>query len=99
MLVTYSQETSVSEAVVDTFSGEKPCHLCEKITEAKEAEPGNQEPEPAQVSHKLFQDLIAPTLPSLRDPFSTPLPPTDFPALVDALGCAANGPLAPPPRA
>jgi hypothetical protein len=99
MLVTYSQETTISEAVVDTFSGEKPCHLCEKISEAKSSEPENEEPKTIQLSQKLFQDLIAPSFTNLHDPFSSPLPPTDFPAVADAHDCAANGPLAPPPRA
>ena len=92
MLVTYSQETSISEAVVDTFSGEKPCHLCEKISEAKSSDSEKENPEP-------FQDYFAPTLVGLHDPFSSPLPPIDFPALADAHDRAANGPLAPPPRA
>jgi hypothetical protein len=99
MLVTYSQETSISEAVVDTFSGEKPCHLCEKISEVKSSDSSNQNPEPVQLSQKLFQDFFAPTLVGLHAPFSSPLPPIDFPALADAHDCAANGPLAPPPRA
>ena len=99
MLVTYSQETSISEAVVDTFSGEKPCHLCEKISEAKSSNTENDEPKPIQLSQKLFQDLIAPSFTNLHDPFSFPLPPIDFPAVADAYDHAANGPLAPPPRA
>jgi len=99
MLVTYSQETSISKAVVDTFSGEKPCHLCDKITEAKSSDPKNQNPEPVQLSQKLFQDFFGPSLVGLHDPFSSPLPPIDFPAVADAHDRAANGPLAPPPRA
>ncbi len=99
MLVTYSQETSISEAVVDTFSGEKPCHLCKKISEAKSSNSEKESPKPVQLSQKLFQEYFAPTLVSLRDPFSSPLPPIDFPALADANDRAANGPLAPPPRA
>ena len=98
MLVTYSQETSISEAVVDTFSGEKPCHLCEKISEAKSSDPENEEPKPVQLSQKIFQDLQAPSLVGLHDPFSSPLPPITFSAVADAHDCAANGPLAPPPR-
>jgi len=99
MLVTYSQETSISEAAFDTFSGEKPCCLCKKISEAKLSDSKNQDPEPVQLSQKLFQDFFAPTIVGLHDPFSSPLPPIDFPALADAHDRAANGPLAPPPRA
>jgi hypothetical protein len=99
MLVTYSQETSISEAVVDTFSGEKPCHLCDKISEAKSSEPEKQDQETIQLSQKLFQDLFAPTLVGLHDPFASPLPPFTFYAVADAQDCAANGPPVPPPRA
>ncbi|MES2982674.1 MAG: hypothetical protein V4727_10200 [Verrucomicrobiota bacterium] len=99
MLVTYSQETSISEAVVDTFSGEKPCHLCDKISEAKSSAPDNDEPKPIQLSQKTFPDLFTPTLVGLHDPFSSPLPPITFPAVADAHDRAATGPLAPPPRA
>lgn len=99
MLVTYSQETSITEAVSDTFSGEKPCHLCEKINEAKSSDSEKQNPEPVQFSQKLFQDFYAPTLVGLHDPFSSPLPPIEFPDLADVHDCAANGPPTPPPRA
>lgn len=99
MLVTYSQETSISEAVFDTFSGEKPCHLCEKISEAKSSDPEKQDPLTVELSQKLFQDYFAPTSVDLDNPFSCPLPSIDFPALADANDRAANGPLAPPPRA
>lgn len=99
MLVAYSQETSISEAVVDTFSGKKPCHLCEKISEARSSDSEKEIPEPVQLSQKIFHDLIAPSVSNLSDLFSSPLPPIDFPALVDANDHAANGPLAPPPRA
>ncbi len=90
MLVIYSQDTSISEAVVDTFSGEKPCYLCEKISEAKSSDSEKESPEPVQLSQKLFQDLIAPSFANLHDPFSSPLPPTDFPAVADAHDHAAN---------
>jgi hypothetical protein len=99
MLVSYTQESSFSNAVVDTFSGEKPCCLCKKIAEAKKSDPKNQDTETVQLSQKLFQDLIAPSISHLHDHFYSPLPPTDFPAVADAIDHLANEPLAPPPRA
>ena len=35
MLTNYAQEDSFEQAVQDTFSGERPCHLCTFIKEAK----------------------------------------------------------------
>lgn len=99
MLVTYSQETSVGQAVVDTFSGEKPCCLCKKIAAAKKSDPEHQKSKDVELAQKQFQDLIAPTLSGLLEPFSSPLPSITFPAVADAHDCAANGPLTPPPRA
>ena len=99
MLVSYTQESSFSNAVVDTFSGEKPCCLCKKIAESKKSDPKNQDTETVQLSQKLFQDLIVPSISHLHDPFYSPLPPTDFPVVAYANDHLANGPLAPPPRA
>jgi hypothetical protein len=99
MLVTYSQETSVSKAVIDTFSGEKPCQLCYKICEAKSSESKKQQDQPILLSNKQFQDFFAPTPKTLTDPLSSPLPPIDFPALADAQDRDANRPITPPPRA
>ena len=38
MLVTRSQQTTVSEAVRTTFDGEHPCSMCEALAKAKEVE-------------------------------------------------------------
>jgi hypothetical protein len=38
MIVTYSQKDGIAQGVRDTFSGEKPCHLCTKIATAKKDE-------------------------------------------------------------
>lgn len=59
MIVSYSQDSTLAEAVTDTFSGEKPCCLCKKIAEAKSSEP-EDEPTPLRASDKLFPDLFAP---------------------------------------
>jgi hypothetical protein len=36
MIVTYSQEQGFAQAVADTFSGERPCSLCNAIAESDE---------------------------------------------------------------
>lgn len=38
MIVTYSQEDGLAKGVKDTFSGERPCHLCKKIATVKKDE-------------------------------------------------------------
>lgn len=100
MLVSYSQEGSVSQAVTDTFSGEKPCSLCEKIASVKAAAPEpeqNETPLPS-LSAKLFQDLFPPSIPALRPPFSTPLPEAHFASPRGLLSPPSFAPPTPPPR-
>ncbi len=100
MLVTYSQETSFQQAAEDTFSGEKPCHLCKKISAAKsdESKSGDGKQPLAPANAKLFQDLFPPTIATLSDPFSTPFPCPAFPAVAEMISPPANGPPSPPPR-
>lgn len=38
MIVTYSQQEGLAKGVKDTFSGERPCHLCKKIDSVKKNE-------------------------------------------------------------
>ena len=38
MVIDYSQQATVSEALAKTFDGNHPCGLCKKITKAKEGE-------------------------------------------------------------
>lgn len=100
MLVSYSQESTLSQAVTDTFSGEKPCHLCEKIAEAKSKEPGeeNHEAPLPPAASKLFNDLFPSTIASLADPFSTPFPQPAFLTGAELLSLPPSGPPVPPPR-
>ena len=100
MLVSYSQESTLKQAVSDTFSGEKPCHLCEKIAEVKSKEPGEEKPEvplPPSAS-KLLNDLFPPTIATLADPFSNPFPQPAFLTGAELLSLSASGPPVPPPR-
>ena len=100
MLVSYSQESTLKQAVSDTFSGDKPCHLCDKIAEVKSKEPGEENqkaPLPPSAS-KLFNDLFPPTIASLADPFSTPFPQPAFLTGAELLSLPPSGPPVPPPR-
>jgi hypothetical protein len=38
MIVTYSQQDGLAKGVKDTFSGERPCHLCKQIDSVKKDE-------------------------------------------------------------
>jgi len=38
MIVTYSQEAPLGEAVVKTFDGQHPCKLCEQIAKGQQSE-------------------------------------------------------------
>lgn len=100
MLVSYSQESTLTQAVNDTFSGEKPCHLCEKIAEVKSKEQSeqNQETPLPPSASKLFNDLFPPTIASLADPFSNPFPQPVFLTGAELLSLPASGPPVPPPR-
>ncbi len=100
MLVSYSQEGTIAQAVTDTFSGEKPCHLCEKIAEVKSKETSKEtqeSPLPPSTT-KLFNDLFPPTIASLVDPFSSPFPQPVFLTGAELLSLPASGPPVPPPR-
>ena len=100
MLVSYSQESTLKQAVSDTFSGDKPCHLCDKIAEVKSKEPGEENqkaPLPPSAS-KLFNDLFPPTIATLADSFSTPFPQPAFLTGAELLSLPPFGPPVPPPR-
>ena len=38
MIVSYSQEAPIGEAVVKTFDGQHPCNLCKQIAKGKQSE-------------------------------------------------------------
>lgn len=60
MLVRYSREAPLREAVTKTFDGEHPCHLCLAIREAVQEIPGNQLRATPLVEESLFVILGSP---------------------------------------
>jgi hypothetical protein len=100
MLASYSQQSSVSQALVDTFSGQKPCHLCAKITAAKSTAPAEQAPESPLLSSasKLFETLFPPAELTLKQPLSSPFPQPSFLAVREIASAPSSGPPVPPPR-
>src|SRR3989454_9501446 len=90
MIVTYSQNAPLKEALVKTFDGQHPCKLCKAVQEGKKSE--KKQP-PEKPMNKL--DLFCPS-PSaaLKAPAAPPLF-TSFTGATSALGAA---PPTPPPR-
>jgi hypothetical protein len=91
MLVTYSRETSFTEAVGRTFDGEHPCCLCKAI---KAAEKSGRKSEAAAPPLKVEFPLAAENV--------RLFPPTHFVILGTAdsgATCFLSKPPVPPPRA
>lgn len=65
MLVSYSQESSLEQAVRDTFSGERPCAMCTAISTTRE-----KEPEPGAAPQRAEELRLLPC-PSVQIDFGT----------------------------
>ena len=91
MVVSYSQEASVTEAFSKTFDGEHPCRLCEFVKEGRNAEGKQQKAQKLEVKKDFFCQIERLAL----------FPPRDF-SLARAFSCAALSrpflPASPPPR-
>lgn len=101
MIAEYSKETGIAQAAKDTFSGEKPCHLCCKIADAKKAEEGKKQTEAPPASEKtakLLQEMLPATLADVSAPAGTDHSLTPF--LHGPIGHVswAISPPVPPPR-
>ena len=89
MLVEYSRDSTLAQAAEDTFSGKKPCSLCNKIAAVKSAEPEDNEGPLSPLTGKSFQDLFPPSVATIPSPPLSPRrlsPPlrTSFPRHVAA---------------
>ncbi len=98
MLVTYSQQDGIVQAAKDTFSGEKPCHLCCKIAEERKTEkPGDPAAPAGQLSLKLVQEMIPAGNTTLSPPAGTDLPPVVFAGIQLPDDLLRASPPVPPP--
>ena len=90
MVISYSQTTSLEEALVKTFDGRHPCCLCKHICEGKKSE--------KKSDRKL--DLKKFEFTDLRQSFicSTPYQIQSFHPLDDVVRLLAVTPPVPPPR-
>ncbi|MEO8614140.1 MAG: hypothetical protein ABI600_03285 [Luteolibacter sp.] len=101
MLVCYSQDDGIVKAVKETFSGEKPCALCCKITAALKAERDGKEPLvpfSSSLSAKQLKEMIATREVRLVFPRPCALPPAEFSGVLSPNGMAPASPPTPPPR-
>lgn len=100
MLASYSQETNFSQALVDTFSGEKPCDLCEKISASKSTnhDDGKENLPWSPKSSIFFPDLIAPTYGNLDELSFELLSQVSFFSYDFFKNSLSYEPLIPPPR-
>lgn len=101
MLVKYSKTNGVAQAVVDTFSGERPCELCchiakEKAEAAKKGE-SRQSPDLAAAA-KLRFDFLSPTAIAVAAPAAADVAMQDFVRPVPVQGLGDTAPPVPPPR-
>lgn len=99
MLSTYSKETGVFQAAVDTFSGDKPCHLCCKIAESKKADPEKKQDAPVPSGYaKLCPEFTQFSDEALTGPSSKDYLPRLPSGKLVRMQVAAYCPPVPPPR-
>ena len=69
MIVAYSRDSTVQQAVSKTFDGQHPCPLCKAIEQGREQEK-QQDQKPSKSSGKLDPGILCPALcPRLPHPF------------------------------
>lgn len=90
MVITYSQDATVSEALNKTFDGKHPCKLCQAVKEGQKSE--KKESALKVEIKKEFWNVAE---------ISIPCPPTSFvvlPTLSDSVLNRTETPPVPPPR-
>lgn len=99
MITNYSKETGIIQGTKDTFSGEKPCHLCCKITEAKKADGKKNQQSPAPASPtKISQEFVTSSEPNLVPPVSSDMPVVIYYGRLMEDRTSPNLPPVPPPK-
>jgi hypothetical protein len=101
MIAQYSGESGIIKGVQDTFSGERPCHLCCKISQARDNDPENKKPvipNKAQGSLKCLTEMIPLHEESLSAPLAVILPANSFVQPLQLGSSFESPPPSPPPR-
>lgn len=91
MVMEYSQESSISEAVSKTFDGRHPCKLCKLVKKGKESE---QKQDALKVKTKIDFWVPAPEVALPRFEAAA----LEFPSLTENLPYLNAAPPLPPPR-
>jgi hypothetical protein len=90
MVISYSQNAPLSEALVKTFDGKHPCKLCKNIAESKRAEKQSD----SDLDLKKFEFSFAPS----AFVFEAPAFLDDPRPINDSAAALAETPPVPPPR-
>jgi len=99
MITAYSKESGILQGTKDTFSGEKPCHLCCKITEAKKADVEKKQEAPTPTAPtKLSLEFLASRNEFLVHPIAESLPPVTFFGHLFQDRTSTRSPSIPPPK-
>lgn len=100
MLWSYSEESGMLQAARDTFSGEKPCHLCEALDESKQGNGQTPEPMPSKGLEKLkeLQPLQALGQLALKSRATIELMYALHVDPAPLMGLERERPISPPPR-
>jgi hypothetical protein len=91
MVVNYSQQCSIAEALERTFDGDHPCDLCKKISQSK-----NNEKKHDTQRGTAKVDLICVVR---QFAFLPPFAPYDYHRLITSATCGSHKPPSPPPCA
>lgn len=101
MITQYSQESGIVKGVQDTFSGERPCQLCCKISEVRKSDPENKKPvipNKAQGPLKCLTEMIPLNEDELSAPLALILPASSFAQPLEPGSAFQSAPPSPPPR-
>ena len=100
MIIDYSKETGISQAVTDTFSGEKPCCLCKQIASAKasESQRDSQNTPLSPSGSKPIEHLFPPPVIPLLSPHHIPYLQPEFMQVAQSASLLGSGPPSPPPK-
>src|SRR5712691_1311445 len=90
MAVSYSQQSTLREALSKTFDGLHPCKLCKVVQEGKKATKKTQTPKPLEKLELFFASQRWAVKPPAFPQISSQVP--------GALSAVAAAPLKPPPR-
>jgi hypothetical protein len=90
MVISYSHDASLTEALVKTFDGKHPCKLCKNIDESKRSEKKSD----SDLDLKKFEFSFV----SSEFIFRAPAFLDEPPLLNDAAAALAQTPPVPPPR-